>query len=216
MRIRNMLILQIILGLGSTHLVLPQTLTQRDQRYLLRPGDVISVEYRYTPEYNSIVSIQPDGFTELPLLGDVKLGGLSLDQVHDALMAKAGERLNSPEITIGLKEFDKPHYIVGGEVGTPGRYEIHGPVTALQAVEIAGGFKSSAKSSQILLIRPVNGSEGETKLINLKTVLDQRHLEEDIELRPGDMLLVPRNRLSKVEPYVRLVNAGFYLNPLSF
>ena len=193
-----------------------QELVTRDARYLLRAGDEISVEYRYTPEYNATVSIEPDGFASLPMLGDVKLGGLSLTQVHSTLMAKAEDRLNAPEITVQLKQFEKPYYIVGGEVGAPGRFELHGRVTALQAVEMAGGFKTSGKASQVLLIRPVSDTKGETKLINLKKVVSKRQLDEDVELRPGDMLLVPKTRLARVEPYVRLVNAGFFLDPLSF
>ncbi len=192
------------------------TFASREPRYHLHPGDVISVEYRYTPEYNATLSIQPDGFVSLPLLGDLKLGGLTLTEVHDQLQSKAAERLNQPEITVGLKEFEKPYYIVGGEVGTPGRFEIRGRITALRAVEIAGGFRTSGKMTQILLIRPVNGVDAETKLINLKNVVDHRELNEDVELHPGDMLVVPKTRLAKVEPYIKLVNAGFYLNPLSF
>ncbi len=197
----------------------PDTFASREPRYHLHPGDVISVEYRYTPEYNATLSIQPDGFASLPLLGDLKLGGLTLTEVHDQLQAKAGERLNQPEITVGLKEFEKPYYIVGGEVGAPGRFEIRGRMTALRAIEMAGGFRTSGKTSQILLIRPVNGVDAETKLINLKSVLDQRQLNEDVELHPGDMLVVPKTRIAKVEPYIRLFNPssfGLYLNPSNF
>ena len=213
---RAICLLQVILCFGGSSVCLSQTLTQRDARYLLRPGDVISVDYRYTPEYNANVSIQPDGFASLPFLGDVKVGGLTLTQVHDVLLAKGNERLNAPEITVGLKEFEKPYYIVGGEVGTPGRYDIKGHVTALQAVEIAGGLKSSAMSSQILLIRPVSTTDGETRIINLKKVIDRRQLGEDVELRPGDMLVVPKTRISKIEPYIRLANAGFFVDPTKF
>ncbi len=192
-----------------------QSLTPRNARYLLRPGDVILVDYRYTPEYNATVSVQPDGFSSLPFLGDVKLGGLSLPQARDLLTTEAGKRLNAPEITVELKEFDKPHYIVGGEVATPGRYDLRGRVTALRAVEMAGGFRESGKASQVLLIRPINEVDAETRLIDLKKVTQKHYINEDIELRDGDMLIVPKTRLAKVAPYLKLVNAGFYINPLN-
>ena len=203
------------LGVAQQQQPNPGQLVSRDARYLLRPGDVITVDYRYTPEYNTTASVEPDGFVSLPMLGNVKVSGMTLSQAHDALQSKAGERLNDPEINVGLKEFEKPYYVVGGEVGAPGRFELHGHVTALQAVEIAGGIKTSGKSSQVLLIRPVNGEEGETKLIDLKKVMAKRELDEDVELRPGDMLIVPKTRLAKVEPFVRLANAGFYVNPFN-
>ena len=196
-----------------------QRFASRDQRYHLHPGDVINVNYRYSPEYNATATVQPDGFVTLPLIGEIKLGGLDLTEVHSQLVAKAGERLNDPEINIDLKEFEKPYYIVGGEVGSPGKFEIHGHMTALRAVEMAGGIKATGKSSQILLIRPINDLEAETKLINLKDVLDKREISEDVEIKAGDVVVVPKTRMAKAEPYIRLANPGsygLYLNPAAF
>lgn len=186
----------------------------REQRYQLHPGDVISVEYRYTPEFNATVSVQPDGFASFPEVGSIKVGGSTLDQVQATLTAKASERLQDPEITISLKEFEKPYVVVGGEVGTPGKVEFHGHLTALRAIELAGGFKTSATSSQILLIRQVNNVDAEVKLIDLSKVLKKHKLAEDTELRAGDMLVVAKNRIAKIEPYVRLANVGMYFNPV--
>jgi polysaccharide export outer membrane protein len=188
----------------------------RDHRYHLRPGDVISVTYRYSPEYNATVALQPDGYVGLPLLGELSLGGLTVLEAQDRLAAKAGERLNAPEIVVELKEFEKPYYIIGGQVGAPGKFDYRGPISALRAIQLAGGFKDSAKTSQVLLIRPVNDVDAETRLINLKRVVDQRQIREDLDLRPGDMLIVPRNWVSKIEPYIKLTNLGLYMNPAGF
>ena len=56
------------------------TFAERDPRYRLQPTDTIEVRYRYTPEFDQTVSIQPDGFVILQIVGDLKLQGLSLDQ----------------------------------------------------------------------------------------------------------------------------------------
>ncbi|MGC2657079.1 MAG: polysaccharide biosynthesis/export family protein [Bryobacteraceae bacterium] len=196
-----------------------QTFASREPRYHLHPGDVINVNYRYTPEYNAIVTIEPDGFVTLPLLGEVKLGGLTVQEVHTAIVSKASERLNNPEVNIDLKDFEKPYYVVGGEVGNPGRFEIRGPITALRAVEIAGGLKGSAKSSQVLLIRPIDDVNAETKLINLKDVINHGDIREDVTLKAGDVLIVPKTRLAKVQPYIQMANPGsygLYINPTTF
>ncbi len=187
----------------------------REPRYRLHPGDVLHVTYRYTPEYDATVAVQPDGYAMLPLLGDAKLSGLTLNEVHSRLVSKASERLEDPEILVDLKTFEQPYYIVGGQVVRPGRFEIHGRVTALRAVELAGGFAPSGKETQILLIHPINDIDGQTKLIDLKKVLNKGEVAEDSEIQAGDLLIVPKTRLAKIEPYVRLANAGFYLNPLS-
>ena len=186
----------------------------REQRYQLHPGDVITVDYRYTPEFNSTISVQPDGFASFPGVGSIKIGGLTLEQAQAALAAKASARLQDPEIDMNLKEFEKPYVVVGGEVGTPGKVEFHGHLTALRAVELAGGFKTSAKSSQILLIRQINNVDAEVKLIDLNKVVKQHDLSEDSELRAGDMVIVPQSRLAKVERITKLLNYGMYMNPL--
>jgi polysaccharide export outer membrane protein len=190
------------------------TFAQREPRYHLHAGDVIAVNYRYTPEYNATVSVQPDGFATFPLVGDLKVGGLTVDQSVALLKEKASDRLNNPEITIDLKEFEKPYYIVGGDVGSPGRFEIRGPVTALRAIEMAGGLKFTSKTSQILLIRPMDGSAPETKIINLNHYDKRYDASEDVELRAGDMLIVPKNTIGKIDPYMKYFNSGLYLNPL--
>lgn len=185
-----------------------------EDRYVLHPGDVLEIQYRYTPEFNQTVTVQPDGFISLEIGGDLKVGGRNLDQVRTALLAKASTRLASPELTIILKEFQKPYVVVAGEVPQPGKFEVREKLTALQAVLLAGGFKDSAKSSQILVFRKLNGEMAEVRVLNFKTMKQTSDLENDLTLQPGDMILVPRNRLSKIERYVRLASLATFLNPL--
>jgi polysaccharide biosynthesis/export protein len=185
-----------------------------DPRYRLNPGDVIDVQYRYTPEYNQTLMIQPDGFVSLEIVGDVKMGGLNLKEARELLTKKASARLKEPEITLVLKEFQKPYFVIAGEVTQPGKFEMREKVTALQAVMLAGGFKDSARSSQIVLFRKLNSETAEVKLINLKDIKRTGELEKDLGLEPGDMLYVPKNRLAKIERFMKLANIGFFLNPL--
>lgn len=195
----------------------PPTLgrSEGDPRYLLNPGDVVEVQYRYTPEYNQTATIQPDGFVSLQIVGDVKMGGLNLKQARTAILDKASVRLKDPEIVLILKEFQKPYFVVAGEVSQPGKFEMREKLTALQAVMLAGGFKDSAKASQLVLFRKINSQTAEVKVLNLKNIKRTDMLENDLELQPGDMLLVPRNTLTKITRYMKLVNLGIYFNPLS-
>ena len=195
----------------------PPTLknAEGDARYTLNPGDVVEVQYRYTPEYNQTVTIQPDGYVSLEIVGDVKIGGLTLAQVRTTIIKKASVRLNDPEVTLLLKEFQKPYFVVAGEVAQPGKFEMRENITALQAIILAGGFKDSAKSSQIILFRKINSEMAEVKVINLKKIKRTTDLEKDLALQAGDMLVVPQNTITKIERYVRLASLGtFLLNPL--
>jgi polysaccharide biosynthesis/export protein len=188
---------------------------ERDPRYRLQPSDVLEIHYRYTPEFDQTVTVQPDGFVTLQIVGDLKLQGLTLDQLKTVILEKAAQRLNNPEVTIVLKDFEKPYFVVGGEVGTPGRFEMRGSVSPLQAIAMAGGFKTgSAKHSQVILFRRVGPDLAKTQILNLKAAMSASATEEPADLRPGDVLIVPQNRISKIERFVKWGNFGFYMNPL--
>lgn len=185
-----------------------------EERYVLHPGDVLDIQYRYTPEFNQTVSVQPDGYVSLEIGGDLKVAGRNLEQVRNAILAKARTRLAAPELTVVLKEFQKPYVVVAGEVLQPGKFELREKLTAIQAVLLAGGFKDSAKSSQILVFRKLNAETAEVRSLNFKTLKRTSDLENDLSLQSGDMILVPRNRISKIERYVRLASLAAFLNPL--
>jgi polysaccharide export outer membrane protein len=185
-----------------------------ETRYTLNAGDVLDIQYRYSPEFNQTVVVQPDGFISLQIGGDVKVAGRDLAQVRNLILAQVRTRLESPEITVILKEFQKPYVVVAGEVAQPGRLELREKMTAVQAVLMAGGFKDSAKSSQILVFRKLNADVAEVRSLNFKTLTRTKDLENDLTLMPGDMIMVPRNRLSKFERYVRIASLATFLNPL--
>ncbi len=88
-------------------------------------------------------------------------------------------------------------------------------MTAIQAVQLAGGLKDGAKTNQVLLIRRIDNENAETKLINYRKVLSHYQANEDIEIRAGDMLYVPQTTLTKITPYIKLANLGLYFNPLN-
>src|ERR1700739_2904086 len=96
-----------------------QELHQRP-RYMLHAGDVITLDYRYTPEFNQTVTIQPDGYVSLDIVGEVKVSGLTLEEAHDQIATAASSRLNHPELTLTLKDFQRPYIVVAGEVVRPG------------------------------------------------------------------------------------------------
>jgi polysaccharide export outer membrane protein len=186
----------------------PAQLMSRDQPYRLQPSDVVELEYEFTPEYNQTATVEPDGSLRLKLVGYVKVAGLSLDEATAAIKAKASIPLNNPELTLTLKEFVKPHFTVYGEVTRPGVYDIHGGVTVLQAIALSGGLKDTSKEKQVVLVRKINADVAEVKVINTKLMSSAQGVREDFDLRPDDMLIVPKNRLGKVEPYIRVASMG--------
>jgi polysaccharide biosynthesis/export protein len=192
----------------------PKLTTPKEDRYTLHPGDVLDVQYRYTPEFNQTVTVQPDGYISLEIGGDVKVGGRTLEQVRNLILTKAKTRLEAPEVTVVLKEFQRPYVVVAGEVNQPGRIELREKLTAIQAVLLAGGMKESAKTTQVLVFRKLNGDTAEVKELNFKTLKRTSDLENDLALQAGDMILVPRNRITKIERYIRFASIAAFFTPL--
>jgi protein involved in polysaccharide export with SLBB domain len=96
-------------------------------------------------------------------------------------------------------------------VSHPGKYDLRGDTTVIEGVAIAGGLENSAKHSQVVLYRRVNDQWIEAQLINVKKMETSRNLAEDLHLRPGDMIYVPKNTISKVQQFIPAY--GFNMGP---
>lgn len=191
----------------------PRLTTVTEDRYRLQPGDVFEVQFRYSPEFNQTVTVQPDGYVSLEAGGEVKVAGLTIEQAHQAILKKAGARLQDPVAAIVLKEFQKPYFVIAGEVNLPGKIEMRERVTALQAIMLAGGMKEAARSSQVVVFRRINTDTAEVKLLNLKNIRRTSDLENDLTLQPGDMVYVPRDKISKIERFMKLASVAAFMAP---
>ena len=181
---------------------------QRYPRYKLEFGDQFDVSFELSPEFNQTVTVQPDGYITLRGAGDVHVAGQTVPELTETLRRAFGKILNDPLISVVLKDFEKPYFIADGQVGKPGKYELRGDTTLTQAIAIAGGFQDSAKHSQVLLFRRVNSDWVSAKIINVKEMERKGNLHEDPYLYPGDMVFVPKNRLSKIKPFLPSSSMG--------
>lgn len=184
--------------------------------YRLRPSDVVEISFTVAPEFNQTLTVQPDGYVMLKDAGMVGVQGLNLQQFSDAVQKAYQGSLHDPQVAVSLKDFERPYFVVGGEVGRPGKYELRSDTTVAEAVQIAGGLTQQSKHSQVVLFRRVNDDLVETRLINLKRMLKERHLNEDAHLQPGDLLFVPQNALSKIARFLTKPAVGMYMNPAQF
>ncbi len=180
--------------------------------YKLQASDVIYVKYRYTPEFDATVAVRPDGFITLPIVGEVRVSGMTIADARREIVRVATVRLHDPEITVELKDFQKPRFVVGGQVEKPGQFELRGRVTLLEAVAMAGGFKTSARHSQVILFRRYDETRAVTRVINAKELTRPNKIVEDPDLRAGDMIFVPQNRISKLERLLPLTTVGWLLS----
>ena len=187
------------------------TAAPQQSRYHLKNGDTLDLTFVYVPEFNQTVTIQPDGFVTLRAVGDVRAGGLTIPELKNAIEGKYTGVMKQPDVSVEIKDFEKPFFLAQGEVQKPGKYDLRSDIKLSEAVAIAGGLSPSAKHSQVLLFRRQNGDQVEVKEIDLKKVLAGKDLASDVKLQAGDMVVVPKSRVSKVKEYAAMLYWHFPL-----
>ena len=197
-------------GSGAKVALLDRSFTQRNSRYRLEPGDAFDVVFELSPEFNQHATVQPDGYVSLRGIDDVHVADQTVPELIATLKTAYNKILSSPLISVVLTDFQRPYFIANGQVKNPGKYDLRGDVTVTEGIAIAGGFLDTAKHSQVLLFRRVDNEMSQASVINVKKMLNNKNLHEDFHLRPGDMLFVPKNRVSKIMPYLPNRNVSAY------
>jgi polysaccharide export outer membrane protein len=191
-------------------------LKDRAPRYRLREGDSFEVQFAYSPEFNQIVTVQPDGYIALRSAGSIFVQDLPTTEVAESIVRAYRGILADPVVSLNLKDVDKPFFVVNGSVGKPGKYELRSVLTVTEGIAVAGGFTESSKHSQVVLFRPGPDGMSEARLLDLKKMLKARNLSEDVQLKPGDLIYVPQNRISKLSRYLPTSSVGLYGNPMAY
>jgi len=189
-------------------------LQQRNPRYKLRPGDVVQLTFSFTPDFNQLVSVQPDGFITLREAGDIHITGLTVPELRQALSKAYAKVLREPEIHVELKEFEKPYFVASGNVNKPGKFDLVGDTTVAQAVALAGGLSRGAKHSQVLVFRRLADDTVQVRKVNLKKLFAKADLNEDLAIQPGDLVYVPESAWSKISGSILpKINLGPTIRP---
>ena len=189
-------------------------LQHRDPRYELCRGDIFGLVFPFTPDFDQTVTVHPDGFITLRGLGDLQVAGKTVPEVTELLKTAYAKILHDPVINIVLKDFEKPYFIAGGQIGHPGKYELRDDTTLTEAIAIAGGFTGNSKHSQVLLFRRVSSDWSRARILNVKKMFEGGNLTEDLHLQPGDMFFVPQNKISKIRKWIPYTSIS--MTPSSF
>ena len=184
--------------------------------YRLNRSDVVTLSFTLSPEFDQTLTVQPDGYITLKDAGAVVAQGLTLEELRQSVLKAYTGYLHDPQVAIALKEFEHPYFIAGGEVGRPGKYELRADLNIIEAIEIAGGFTHQAKHSQVLLFRRVNDDRFEAHVFDLKSMLKKKTLNEISDLRPGDLIFVPQNAISKIEPFLSRPTLSAFVGATQF
>ncbi|MHB8530365.1 MAG: polysaccharide biosynthesis/export family protein [Caulobacteraceae bacterium] len=179
------------------------TWTDREPDYRFYPGDEIDVSVPSAPELDHSVQVAPDGRITLPLIPPVMVADRTVAEVERALDRAYSSQLLDAEVSVSVKQAQPLKVFVGGEVEKPGVYDFTGDMDALGAIIEAGGFKTSAKESQVVIIRRGPGGRAMMRTVNLKRALKDPARADLAPLRRFDIVYVPRSAIAEAGVFVQ-------------
>jgi polysaccharide export outer membrane protein len=158
--------------------------------YVIGPDDVLTIVFWREKDMSGEVAVRPDGKISLPLLNDVQAAGLTPEQLRVQLIEAAGKLIEEPTVTVVVKAINSRKVFVTGQVTKPGPYLLSAPTTVLQLLATAGGLLEYADAKNIRVMRTENGKPVSYQF-NYKDVTKGKNLKQNIELKPGDTIIVP-------------------------
>uniref|UniRef100_A0A7C3UWH1 Polysaccharide export protein n=1 Tax=Desulfobacca acetoxidans TaxID=60893 RepID=A0A7C3UWH1_9BACT len=162
--------------------------------YLVGPEDLLEVKIYGQDDLNREVRVNGEGEITLPLVGVVKVAGLSPKSIEQRLRAAYGDNyLKSPQITLTVKEYRHQRVSVTGAVEKPGYYDLIGPRRLLEVLAMAGGLAGKAGDAKAADVVHVIRGQGTspTLVIDLRRLQEQGDSSLNIPIQNGDVVHVP-------------------------
>lgn len=178
------------------------TWTDSIPAYRFAAGDHIKVQFLLTPEMGEEAVVAPDGMIGLRAAGQVQASGRTAPDLQTAIATAAKRNLINPIVTASLLESPGAKVFVGGSVAKPGAFAVDGQHGPFEAVMLAGGFTPDARMDQVVLIRRNPQDRPMLRTVDLRSFASVGTAEGDLPLVPGDIVFVPRNRISEVDLWI--------------
>ena len=176
---------------GAQKPALPVQETPLPSGYVIGPDDVLIVSYWRNPDMSAEVTVRPDGLISLPLLNELQAGGLTPEQLREKISKASMKYLEEPPtLAIVVKTINSRKVYVTGMVAKPGFYQLTGAMTVVQLLATAGGIQEFADSKNITIVRNEGGKQV-SYTFNYKDFVKRKNLKQNIELKPGDTIVVP-------------------------
>jgi polysaccharide export outer membrane protein len=141
-------------------------------------------------DLSKTVTVRPDGMITLPLIGELRAGGLTAADVRAEIKTRLERYKEVPEVSVSVADVRSYALYIMGEVKTPGRYQVKSSMTLLQALALAGGFTEYADPSAIVVVRKdVRDAASKEQRISVR--YKDLIRRGDVTLLPGDTVIVP-------------------------
>ena len=158
--------------------------------YLIGPEDVLAIMFWRERDLSvDGAAVRPDGRITVPLINDIQAAGLTPDALREQIQAAASKYVADPSVTVVVKAINSRKVFITGMVSKPGQYPLQGPTTVMQLIAMAGGLNEYANRDRIMVMRNEAGKQTSYRF-NYEDVSEGKRLEQNIELKPGDTIVV--------------------------
>lgn len=212
-----------------------------NKQYRIQAGDELEIKFFYNSDLDELVTVRPDGKISLPFIHSVVAERKTPERLTSELQKKFMAYMKKPDLVVVVRKFsserfyignkllrtaqyrdlDQPmvvmrktrplHIYIGGEVNRPGVIPYNGPISAIQAIIMAGGGKLSGEMEQVAVIRKRFGQRAQLIVRNLQTETVSSDAENnqvltaalgDIELEANDILIIPKTSITKFNDFL--------------
>ncbi|MFN7107688.1 MAG: polysaccharide biosynthesis/export family protein [Brevundimonas sp.] len=175
---------------------------QEDYQYRLSAGDALRLGFVVEDGLDADVVLGPDGQGVFPVVGPVRVGGLTVRDASERLTQAYVGVLRNPQVQISVTTYGASQIYVGGEVKTPGVVSVRGEMNTAQAIFAAGGFAETAGTREVMVLRRVADGRLASRTVNVGALMNTDP-RQDFLLHPGDLVFVPRSNIAEVNLFVR-------------
>jgi len=195
-----------------------------DPGYRLGPDDRITINALHAEEISGkLIQVDGTGFVTLPMVGRVKVGGLTVPEAETAIANSLKTYIERPLVTVNVTEYQSQPVSVLGAVTTPGQYQVKGQKTILDMLSMAGGLKPDSGHVVRITRRLDNGRlplPGTTEApsgqftvaeIKLKTLMELKDPAQNLIVMGHDVITIPKAEMIYVMGEVNK-SGGFVLN----
>ena len=158
--------------------------------YTVKPGDTLAISVWKEPDLQGDVLVTPDGAFAFPLVGQVDARGKTVTDLQKTLSEGLQKYISEPVVTVSVRDIKGNKVYVIGQVNKPGEFIVNPRVDVMQALSMAGGTTPFASLGNIIILRRGGGKQ-EAMRFDFTSVAKGRDLEQNIELRSGDVVVVP-------------------------
>lgn len=158
--------------------------------YVIGEQDTLTITIWKEKDLSGTVVVRPDGKVTVPLVGEIKVVGMTPVQLQNTLTERLRPFITVPQVSVAVNQINSRKVYLIGQAMREGTFEINSSTTVLQIIAQAGGLRDFAKRKKIYILR----QQGDKQLryaFNYDNVIRGRNRDQNIQLQPGDTIVVP-------------------------